>query len=361
MQSTRLLKYVNGRGKRSGSILTAVLTGAGVLLLFSLASCRIDPEIPVPENTYALQVPEGFPYPPIPDDNPLTAAKIVLGKRLFFDPVLSIDSTISCAHCHRPEYAFSDNMPLSMGVGGALGFRNAPTLTNVAYVSPLMHDGGFPSLEAQVHVPVESPIEMDFNTLMLIERLRNIPDYVNAFEEVFGGPPDQFCLTSAIAAFERTLISGNAPYDQYAFQGNMQALNPSQKAGMDLFFSNRTQCSGCHGGFLFTDNSFRNDGMFASYDSDSGRARITGLHSDYGKFRVPTLRNISLTAPYMHDGSMATLQEVLNVYMAGGMHPDNQDSLIRPFILSAEEQQELIDFLGALTDTTFVNDPAFRP
>lgn len=327
----------------------------GIVALLGFVSCELD--APLTDTTgFVLPIPEGFSYPFIPDDNPLSAEKIALGKKLFYDPVLSIDSTISCGSCHKIEYAFADHVPISKGVEGRMGFRNAPTLGNIAWVPVMTMDGGNPTLETQPYIPIETHEEMGFNMVLLTERLRTDPEYVAAFQNVFDRLPDPFGITRALAAFERTIISGNSSYDQYVFQGNQYALTESELRGKALFFSTELGCTNCHSGFMFTNSAFENNGYFENYDSDSGRARITTLTTDVGKFKVPTLRNIAVTAPYMHNGSIATLEEIIDQYAAGGSGHVNQSYLIQGFDITAEEKQDLIQFLHALTDTDFLSN-----
>jgi cytochrome c peroxidase len=338
-----------------------LLKGKIILILLSyvlISACKTDPTII--EAGYVLKIPEGFDAPLIPVDNPLTEAKINLGKKLFFDPALSVDSTISCGSCHKQEYAFGDNVSISEGVNHTLGFRNAPSLGNIAWSPVMLKDGGNPNLEMQIYVPLETHFEMDFNMVLLVERLSQNQEYVQMFDDVFGKPIDPFGITRALSAFERTLISGNSKYDQYTFQGNKSAMNASEINGMNLFFSNELNCASCHSGYLFTDNTFQNNGYFTDYSADSGRARITWLHDDVGKFRVPSLRNISLTAPYMHDGSITTLNELIDQYELGGSGHENQSEKIQAFTLTVEEKNDLINFLHSLTDETFINDPSFK-
>jgi len=323
-----------------------------------LYSCNVDN--PLYEDDDMLNIPAGFSYPEIPADNMLTAEKISLGKKLFYDKALSTDYSISCASCHKQEFAFGDDVAISEGVEGRLGFRNSPSLANIAYAPVMLKDGGNPSLETQPYVPLETHFEMDFNMVLLVERLKNDPVYVQEFKTVFGKDIDPFGITRALAAFERTLISGNSNYDQYQFQNNKAALNASEINGMNLFFSDELNCASCHGGFLFTDNTFQNNGYFDDYTADSGRARITWLHDDVGLFRVPSLRNIALTAPYMHDGSVATLSELIDRYMLGGSGHENQSEKIRQFNLTLTEKNDLINFLHALTDETFITNPEFK-
>lgn len=306
---------------------------------------------------FELQVPEGFPQPAIPDDNQLTYARVELGKKLFYDKSLSLDSTISCASCHFPEKAFTDPRPVSIGVDGKKGIRNSISLANVTYQNEFFRDGGAHTIEMQVAAPLEDTNEMATGILALIERLESNETYQKMAQEAYGRKMDAFVLTRAIGAFQRTLISGNSPYDQY-INGDSTALNPSEKRGMKLFFGDKTKCAECHSGFMLTDFTYRNIGLYKSY-KDTGRARITTLSQDVGKFRVPSLRNIALTGPYMHDGSVKTLEEVVEIYMEGGKGHRNQDPLIQPFHLTAIEQKDLINFMNSLTDSTFLINKAF--
>ncbi len=330
------------------------------LLAGTIYSCSTDPQIISEDQNYELKIPAGFPNPDIPADNSLTQEKIDLGKKLFYDPILSVDSTISCGSCHKAELAFSDDITISEGVAGRTGFRNTPSLANVAYYPVMLKDGGNPNLETQPYVPLETHFEMDFNMVLLVERLADQPEYVEAFKKAFGVLPDPFGITRALACFERTLLSGNSRYDQYVFHGNKNAMSENEVNGMNLFFNTKLNCSSCHSGFLFTDNTFQNDGYFSDYSADEGRARITLLQEDIGKFRVPTLRNIALTGPYMHNGTVVSLNELIDVYMNGGLGHENQSNLIKTFSLTQDEKNDLISFLNTLTDETFINDPDFK-
>jgi len=324
----------------------------GVLLI----SCKKDTLILEEPAAYVLKVPAGFAFPEIPDDNPLNAAKIALGKKLFYEKALSVDSTISCGSCHKQAFAFSDNIAISTGVANRPGFRNTSSLANIAWAPEMLMDGGNPTIETQVYVPIETHFEMDFNMVLLVDRLSANQDYVTEFKAVFGKGPDPFGITRALAAFERTIISGNSNYDKYYHQGNNSALNASEINGMNLFFSPGLNCSGCHSGYLFTNYTYQNNGYFSDYSSDSGRARITLLHEDAGKFKVPSLRNIGLTAPYMHNGEVATLNQIIEQYKNGGTSYENQSELIQPFTLTITEQQDLINFLLSLTDDELLNN-----
>ncbi|MFM9947104.1 MAG: cytochrome-c peroxidase [Saprospiraceae bacterium] len=316
-------------------------------------------EAPVVPTEYVLQVPEGFPNPEIPADNALTANRIALGKRLFYDPVLSKDSTRSCASCHHPQFAFSDTTAVSLGVENRVGTRNSPSLANVAYQKKLLREGGVPTLEMQILVPIQEHNEFDFNILLVAERLNRMPEYVVLAEAAYERAPDPFVITRAIAAFQRTLLSGNAPYDQWFFQGKNTAVSPAAKRGYDLFQSERLACGKCHKGFLFTNQTFANNGLYEVYP-DSGRMRLTGLEPDRALFKVPSLRNVALTAPYMHDGSVATLATVIEHYQTGGKPHPNKSELLRPFTLTAQERIDLIAFLNSLTDQEFIHNPNFR-
>ncbi|MCB0571313.1 MAG: c-type cytochrome [Phaeodactylibacter sp.] len=331
-----------------------------LLLLPALASlgCQKEEPSPLDETPYELHLPAGFPYPDIPEDNQLTLARVALGKRLFYDPVLSADSTVSCASCHRQSLAFADAAAISPGVKGRLGFRNAPTLANVAYITLANKDGGVPRLDLQPLVPIEDENEMALFILDAARRLNALPGYQAAFQKAYGQDATAFTITRALSAFMRTFISGNSPYDRY--DRGEGGLSESAQRGMALFFGNRAQCGGCHSGFNFTDNDFHNNGLYETY-ADPGRMRATFLPEDEGKFRVPTLRNIALTAPYMHDGSLATLEDVISHYDNGGSQHPNKDPRIRPLGLSDAEKADILAFLQALTDTAFITNPAFLP
>lgn len=334
------------------------------LILFGVfaflgAGCGKEP-LPADPETYVLAVPPGFPAMEIPADNSLTRSRVALGKRLFFDPVLSRDSTLSCASCHRPHLAFADSLPQTPGIEGRPGTRNAPALANVSYFANLLREGGVPTLEMQVLVPIQEHNEFDFNILEIAERLNRIPEYVSQAQKAYDRMPDAFVVTRAIAAFERTLVSGNSPFDYWFFQNKSNAVSASVKRGYDLFQSEKTGCGKCHSGFLFTSQEFANNGLYETY-ADPGRFRLTGKENDRAVFKIPTLRNISVTAPYMHDGSLPTLEAVLEHYESGGKNHPNKSLLLRPFTLSPAERADVLAFLHSLTDQGFLNNPEFRP
>ena len=329
-----------------------------LLGLFMYSCSKLTPEIPT-DDSYKWELPAGFPVPAVPDDNQMSEKRVALGKKLFYDPVLSIDSTVSCGSCHKTGAGLADNRAISPGIHGRLSFRNAPTLANVAYHPYFFKEGGSPSLELQALGPIENEDEMGFNAAALAQRIKYDPTYNKLAQDAYGRNMDLFVLVRAIASFERTMISGNAPYDQYINQDS-SSLTPAQLRGMDLFFSEKTACSNCHKGFDFTAYTFENNGLYDTFE-DKGRQRITLAETDIGKFKVPTLRNIALTAPYMHDGSFPTLEAVIDHYRSGGKGHINQSQFVRPFELAEQEKKDLIHFLHALTDNTFIQNPAFRP
>ena len=317
------------------------------------------PEAIQPVEHSMLIVPNHFPDLEFPEENTFTNARWELGKKLFFDPIMSRDSSLSCASCHLPELAFSHDVAISPGVDGVLGFRNSPTLANVGYLPYFMREGGVPTLEMQIAVPVQEHAELDFSIPEIVDRTLLVPEYVAMADEAYGREFDAWVLTRAIATFERSLVSGNSPYDQYA-NGDLSALSPVERAGMELFFSDETHCSSCHSGFNLTGSGLENNGLYALYP-DSGRYRLTGDPEDIGVFKVPTLRNVEVTAPYMHDGSKPDLMSVLEHYNEGGQQHFNQSDLIEPLGLTEDQLNQLEAFLLSLTDTQFLTDDRFIP
>ena len=298
-----------------------------------------------------------------PADNPSTVQGVALGRRLFHDPVLSRDGTQSCASCHKPEFAFADTgRRFSLGVEGMEGTRNTPTLANVAWNLLHFWDGRAGSLEDQAVGPVANPIEMAESWDNVVAKLQHHPDYPDLFCEVFGTDEiSQTRVVQAIAQFERTMVSNNSRYDRW-LRGTLE-LTPAEQRGLILFEDERGDCFHCHTPpHLFTDLLFHNNGLDAD-PPDPGLSATTGRTTDRGKFKTPTLRNVALTAPYMHDGRFETLEEVLDHYISGGVHSPNLDPLIRVGVglpLDEQQKQDIIAFLHALTDTTFVNNPDFR-
>lgn len=320
------------------------------LLLLVLSACRKDPALQELEldSPFPLQLPIGFPYPDVPEDNPLTTASVQLGKALFFDPRLSRDGTISCATCHLPELAFSDGVPVSIGIEGRTSARNSPSLGNVAYHANFFRDGGVPTLEMQVIAPIHDPVEMDHDIQVAAASLRDVEPYKRLSMLAYGRPMDAWVLTRAIANYERTLISGWSRWDRW-MNGDATAMSTSEVRGWQLFNSAELNCIACHSGFDLSDHGFHNIGQYLEY-SDPGRERISLLAEDFGKFKTPSLRNIARTAPYMHDGTMATLDEVLDHFASGGQAHPNRSPLLQTFVLDEQERADLLAFLNALND-----------
>jgi cytochrome c peroxidase len=321
----------------------------------------------------------------VPKDNPMTTEKVALGRELFFDKRLSADGSISCAGCHSPERAFTDGKPVAEGIGGRRGTRNSPTLLNAMFNTGQFWDGRAESLEAQARLPLVNPDEMGSQTVEhLVARLRGEAGYARRFERVFGGAITMDAVAKAIAAYERTLVAGNSPFDRYQ-AGDSNALSSAARSGM-ILFRGKARCNVCHtinqgfGAYPFlSDGNYRNTGVAANVSGfaaasrramqvagdfkpaslvelgkqpDSqllGRFLVTGNMLDIGAFRTPSLRNVELTAPYFHDGSVATLADVVKFYVKGGSENAFRDWQLEPVDLSEDEQRDLIEFLKALT------------
>jgi len=291
---------------------------------------------------------------PTPIDNPQSMAKIALGRQLFFDKRLSLNETIACASCHDPQKAFTDQLPKSKGINGQLSERNAPSILNAAFLKTAMFDAHLASLELQAIVPIQETVEMGHNMKLLIQKLRKIPEYQAAAQSIFNRDFDAYVLTRSIAAFERSLLSMNAPFDRY-LAGEKKALTADQKAGWKIF-SEKLYCTQCHPAPYFTTYVAANNGLYASYEgkSDQGRFRIHLDSTQIGFFKIPSLRNSAITYPYMHDGSMQSLNDVIDHYSRGGAGHTLQSKNIQPFNLSKEEKYQLIVFLKSLTDLTYL-------
>ncbi len=288
--------------------------------------------------------PAGLPPLPVPSKNAQTAEKIELGKQLYFDKRLSRDNTISCASCHDPAKGWSNGEPFATGVRGQKGGRSAPTIINSAYQQYQFWDGRALELEGQALGPIQNPIEMDLTLKEAVERLDNIAGYRDQFEKVFGSRPSPEGIAQAISAFERTVLSGDAPYDRFK-AGDKQALSAAAERGRVVFF-NKAHCSACHAGANFTDGAFHNIGVgMDDKEPDQGRQAHSGLLGDRGSFKTPTLREIGRTAPYMHDGRLKTLGEVVDYYAKGGTANPQLDEEIYPLKLSAEQKSDLVTFL----------------
>lgn len=321
-----------------------------------MASCKKQEVISI--DDYA-QLPAGFPLRNIPLDNLLTLERIALGKILFYDPILSRDSTVSCASCHNPILAFTDGFPKSKGIENQELLRNSKSLANVAYHPYYLSEGGVPTLEQQVLVPIQEHPEFDNNVLLIADKLQYRKDVVSLSQKAYGRLPDPYVIVRSISAFERTFISGNSAYDQYFYQNKQDVLSDSQIRGMELFNSDRLNCTKCHGGFNFTNYAFENNGLSVAY-ADNGRERLTGKEEDRALFKVPSLRNVEITSPYMHDGSINTLEEVVEHYNSGGKNHPHKSQFIKALYLSTQEKIDLVNFLKSLTDFSFIKDKKYR-
>lgn len=300
----------------------------------------------------------GLPPVPIPPDNRLTAETVTLGRRVFYDPILSADNTIACASCHTPDAGFADARRFSVGVGGKTGNRNAPPVVNAAYSTTQFWDGRAPNLEKQAEGPVQNPVEMAHTLEGVEKKLQGDPSYRADFEKGFGpGPITYDMVEKAIASFERTLISGNSPFDRYFYGRDKKALSEPAKRGLEVFrHPKKGNCATCHTigeqYALFTDNKFHNIGVGVTGGqlSDLGRYNVTQNDVEKGAFKTPTLRNIALTAPYMHDGSLKTLKDVIDFYVGGGNSNPHLDKQIHELsFLTGQERSDLLAFLESLT------------
>ena len=352
---------------------------AGVVAIVAAGLASVGVCNPAAGEEYAWHLPPGFPRPVVPADNPMSAAKVALGCRLFFEPRLSVTGTYSCSSCHAPQRAFTDGRAKAVGATGVELTRGAMTLTNVAY-SPAYTwaSDRVLTLEAQMEQPLfnEHPVEIGLkrDDGALAAALAQDRSYAAAFAEVFpeATAPTIGNAIKAIAAFERTLISGRSAFDRYVFDDDRNALSAEAKRGMALFYSDRAGCSHCHSGLNFSGPivhrgvprataAFANNGTRdpAAGEHDTGLMAATGQPGDLGRFRVPTLRNVELTAPYMHDGRFATLEQVIAHYASGGNRDthvsDNVDPAIRKLELSADDQRALLAFLRSLTDEGFIS------
>jgi len=337
------------------SIRYFIFTFIAVVLLHA---CSEDEAIIPSEEYQLMEIPDGFPAIDFPTDNAFSSERWALGKKLFNDNALSLNNNISCASCHKSELAFSDNVAFSTGTNNLQGSSNAPTLTNIAYHPYFTRAGGVPTLEMQVLVPIQEHVEFDFNIVDLAQRLKQDSEYNQMAQKAYGRNIDPYVITRAIANYERSFISGNSFYDKYV-NGLNNVLTADQLSGMNLFFSNKTNCSSCHSGFNFSNYAFENNGLYEVY-ADSGRMQLTHLESDRALFKVPSLRNIGFTSPYMHDGSMNTLEEVIEHYNSGGENHVNKSSLVKALYLSESEKSDLVAFLKALSDHQFITTPTFK-
>jgi cytochrome c peroxidase len=323
--------------------LKRILAGAFALPAFSLCGWA--------QTGLALppKAPLGLPPLSWPRDNPYSAAKVELGRYLYFDKRLSADESVSCASCHLPQHAFTDGAAVSTGIKSQKGGRSAPTVINRAYSLAQFWDGRAGTLEEQAKGPIANPIEMGMTHDAAVGRLKGIAGYRAMFAKAFGTDEIDIDRTAkAIACFERTVLSGNAPYDRYK-NGDKSAMTPGQVRGMKVFVE-KAKCDQCHEGANFTLNAYSNLGVGTDKpEPDVGRYAVTHDPRDWGVFKTPTLREIEHTAPYMHDGSLKTLEEVVDFYDKGGIPNRNLDANIKKLHLTDGEKKDLVDFLRALS------------
>jgi cytochrome c peroxidase len=361
-----------------------------LLLLVALAASGCARETP-----YEWHLPPGFPKPRVPEDNALTAEKVELGRHLFYDQRLSANGTQACASCHRQSHAFSEEAAIATGSTGQRHHRNSMALVNVAYTATFTWaHSGINTIEQHVLLPLfgDKPVEMGAagHEQEILARLRSDPDYEKLFARAFPGSQERVTfdtIAKALASFVRTLISFDSPFDRYAYYGEDSALTQSQVRGMNLFMSERLECAHCHSGFNFSqfvthesaavsERAFHITGLYPNSETyisgaDYGLFAVTGQPADRDRFKAPTLRNIERSAPYMHDGSLATLNDVIDFYSAGGRviaegpragdgraHP-GKSPFIRGFTLTAQERQDLLAFLASLTDEKFLSEAKY--
>jgi len=339
-------------------MLCLVVLVCSLLLLYRHTNVE-PPAIPL-GKVVQIPVPLGLPPVPIPADNPPTEETIALGRRLYYDAALSVDSTISCASCHNPQLGFADAKCVSNGVGGKTGVRNSPTVLNSAYLSLQFWDGRAPSLEKQSEGPVANPVEMAHSLKGVVQRLSEDPSYVAAFEKAFGpGPITYEKVEKCIASFERTVLSGDSAFDRYYYGHDQAAMTAEQIRGFAVFRDpKKGNCEFCHTVgekfALFTDNKFHNIGVGfnAGSTTDQGRFVITKQVRQTGAFRTPTLRNVELTAPYMHDGSLKDMKQVMDFYIGAGNSNPYLDKEIHSLdFLTRQERDDLLEFMKALNGT----------
>jgi len=345
---------------------------AVILFMFSCQEDTSLTDIPYEPQEYEIPGQDIFGVMPIPEDNPTTVEGITLGQHLFYDPILSVDSTMSCSSCHEPELAFTDGKAFSPGVKGIVGERSSMSLINLGYsINGLFWDGRSDDLEDQAIHPVEDVIELSNKWSDVEEQLMDHPTYPKMFRKAFGiedkSEISRDLATKAIAQFERAIVSYDSKFDRV--QANEDVFTDEELYGFELFYEinpleiKDAQCGHCHSGKLSTANKYFNNGLQDPGDEglqgfdDKGRGLVTNNPIDNGKFRAPTLRNIELTAPYMHDGRLNTLEEVIEHYNSGGHYATNLDPNLVALDLTEEEKSAVVAFIKTLTDTSYLDNP----
>jgi cytochrome c peroxidase len=329
------------------------------VVICSFLSCAKEEAHSVDYNKLdKLELPKSFPTINFPIDNEFRPQRWSLGKKLFFDKRLSEDGSISCANCHKQAFAFADNTDFTDGVHKRKGARNSPSLANIAYHPYYTREGGIPSLEMQVLVPISEHNEFGFNLVLIVDRLKDDMKYQELAMRAYGRNLDAYTITRAISNYERSIISSQSRYDDF-INGNSSALTESELRGKNLFFSEKTNCNQCHSGFNFTDYGFKSNGLYLDY-IDPGRFRLTNKEEDIAVFKTPSLRNVGFTAPYMHDGSFTTLEDVIVHYNLGGVNHPNKSKLIKPLGLSESEIRDLKAFLLTLNDYKLLENKYFK-
>ena len=331
--------------------------------LFCLTACSSEGDTPR-DLTYEFKKPANFPEPTYTfDNNTITKEGFLLGRKLFFDPKQSRDGSVSCNNCHQQSKAFADSEqhPVSVGIDDLLGIRNAPSLTNLAFFKEFFWDGGVTHLDFVPINAIESEVEMDEDLANLVRKLKNDSEYPELFLQAFGTEEvTSPYILHALSQFTLMMVSSNSAYDKYV-RNEGQILSETEMAGLQLF---KQKCSSCHSGELFTDFTYRNNGLDSEF-TDTGRARITESRQDEGKFRVPSLRNVELTSPYMHDGRFKTLEAVLDHYSEGVVISPTLDEELKGntslgISMNEDEKSKIIAFLKTLTDREFISDSKFH-
>lgn len=349
-----------------------------IVIVFFIISCRDEnneedlSSIEYKPLSYKIDLPSHFPPLSSPANNPMTIQGVQLGRHLFYDPILSADSTMSCASCHLPEFAFTDQKAVSKGIDGIAGTRSSMSLINIGFVrSGLFWDGRVKTLEEQALLPVEDPVELHNKWPDVIKKLKSHAVYPRMFREAFGisnsNDITKELAAKAIAQFERTIISKDSKFDK--IQQGKDFYTDLELIGLGLYFDDDpdlpdTECGHCHNIPLATSDDFFNNGITPSATLDGfpdiGRGKVTGSRADNGKFRAPTLRNISNSAPYMHDGRFKTLDEVIGHYNSGGKSSPNADPLLHPLKLDAFYVKALKAFIETFNDTLFYKNPELK-